>query len=205
MAAFTYKRRAVSRGEYNSKNIGQKSFNSVWGEESKMATQASPPPPKWPAMTRYRYVSRVQRRVKRGVTRHFSIYSLIKSYFKKLISHNRSTKLAPSLLRCQSLPNSFLRAVRRENVSYIVTRAHKRPAKTAHHSQSATLHSTFYRQHLCGRQWTQEQSRPQQHTWNSKFFDIFHAEGLLHTVYIFNIFLWIEVIDSRHIAKEAFR
>ncbi len=28
----------------------------------------------------------------------------------------------------------------------------------------------FYRQHLCRRQWTQEQSRPQQHTWNNKLF-----------------------------------
>jgi hypothetical protein len=33
--------------------------------------------------------------------------------------------LAPSLLQCKSSPISFLRAVRRENVSYIVTRAYK--------------------------------------------------------------------------------
>ncbi len=50
--------------------------------------------------------------------------------------------LAPSLLQCQSSPISFLRAVRRENAFYIVTRAHKRPVETARHSQSATLHST---------------------------------------------------------------
>ncbi len=59
----------------------------------------------------------------------------------KLISHNRRAKLAPSLLQCQSWPVSFLRAVRRENVSYIVTRAYKRPAKTTRLSQLATLHS----------------------------------------------------------------
>jgi hypothetical protein len=50
--------------------------------------------------------------------------------------------LAPSLLQCQSSPISFLRAVIRKNVSYIVTRTYKRPAKTARLSQLATLHST---------------------------------------------------------------
>ncbi len=78
----------------------------------------------------------------KGMTRHFSKCSLIKDYFKRLISHNRLAKLAPSLLQCQSSPISFLRAVIRENVSYIVTRAYKRPTKTTSHSQSATLHST---------------------------------------------------------------
>ncbi len=116
-----------------------------------------PPPPKWrvptwgptkmtrqdpprPATTRH--LSRDRRRGKKGATRHFSKYSLIKDYFKKLISHKRSAKLAPSLLKCQSLPISFLRAVRRENVSYIVTLAYKRPAKMTRRSQSASLHST---------------------------------------------------------------
>jgi hypothetical protein len=47
-----------------------------------------------------------------------------------------------SLLQCQSWPISFLRAVRRENVSFIVTQAYKRPAKMARLSQSATLRST---------------------------------------------------------------
>ncbi len=42
----------------------------------------------------------------------------------------------------QNAKISFLRAVRRETVSYIVTRAYKRPAKTTRLSQSATLHST---------------------------------------------------------------
>ncbi len=81
-------------------------------------------------------------RGKRGVTRHFSYSSIIKDYFKTLISHNRRAMLAPSLLQCQSSPISFLRAVKRENVSYIVTRAYKIPAETACISQSATLHST---------------------------------------------------------------
>ncbi len=96
-------------------------------------------PPR-PTMTRH--LSRDRERGKKEATRHFSKYSLIKDYFKKLISHNRRAKLAPSLPKCQSLSISFLRAVRRKNVSYIVTRAYKRPAKTTRHSQSATLHST---------------------------------------------------------------
>ena len=43
-----------------------------------------------------------------------------KQYFKILISHNRRVFLALSLLQCQSLPISFLLAVKRENVAYIV-------------------------------------------------------------------------------------
>jgi hypothetical protein len=50
-------------------------------------------------------------------------------------------EIIASLLQCQSSPISFLRAVRRENVSYIVTRAYKRPAKMTSLSQSATLQS----------------------------------------------------------------
>jgi hypothetical protein len=71
-----------------------------------------------------------------GATCHFSNSSLTKDYFKILISHNRSAKLATSVLQCQSLPISFLQAVKRENVSYIVTRAHKRPPGPARLSQS---------------------------------------------------------------------
>jgi hypothetical protein len=67
----------------------------------------------------------------------------VKEYFKKLISYNICAKLAPFLVQCQSLPISFLRAVRRENVSYIVTQAYKIPAKTTRLSQLATLHSAL--------------------------------------------------------------
>ncbi len=76
------------------------------------------------------------------------------------------------VLRCQSLPISFLQAVRSENVSYIVTRAYKRPAKTACLSQSATLHSTG--------NISAEGSEHKPATtvqWNSKLFVIFPAES----------------------------
>ncbi len=132
----------------------------MWGKDSKMATQASPlpkwrvsgskvaglfspppPPPTWrpckmtcqgPAKDPPPITWPGER--ERGATPHFSKYSLIKGYFKRPISQNISAKLAPSLLKCQSLPISFLRAVRRENVSYIVTRVYKRPAKITRHS-----------------------------------------------------------------------
>jgi hypothetical protein len=107
----------------------------TWGP-AKMTRQGPPGPVKTSQL------SRDWGRGKRRVTCLFSIYSLTKHYFKKLILHKISAKLAPSLLRCQSLPVSFLRAVRRENVSYIVTQAYKRPANTTHQSQLATLHST---------------------------------------------------------------
>ena len=106
-----------------------------------------------------------------GKTRHFSKYSLIKGYFKRPISQNISAKLAPSLLQCQSLPISFLRAVIRENVPYIATQAYVRPAKMTSHFQSATQHSTGNISAEGSEH--QEQSRPQQHTWNSKLFVIF--------------------------------
>ncbi len=91
----------------------------MWGP-AKM-TRQDPPRPATPPTTRH--LSRDQGRGKKGATRHFSKCSLIKDYFKKLISQNRRAKLASSLLQCQSSPISFLRAVRRENVSDIVTRA----------------------------------------------------------------------------------
>ncbi len=132
----------------------------MWGKGSKMATQASPlpqvagqrvksggsippphprgDPPKWPArdLPKTRHLSRDQGR---GKTRHFSKYWLIKGYFKRPTSQNLSAKLASSLLQCQSLPISFLWAVRRENVPYIAAQAYIRRAKTTRHAQSATL------------------------------------------------------------------
>jgi hypothetical protein len=139
----------------------------VRGESQQDGNLSPPPPPKWrvksggsptwgpvkmtrqdpprPATTRHDppcHLSHDPGRGKKGATLHFSKCSLIKDYFKKLISHNRCAMLPPSLLKCQSLPISFLQAVRREIVSYIVTQAYKRPAKTTRHSQSATLHST---------------------------------------------------------------
>jgi hypothetical protein len=105
----------------------------VWRGGSKMAAQASPPPrgdpPKWPPrdpplITRWPATCHVTMGEERGETSHFFKYSLIKGYFKRPISQNLSAKLAPTLLQCQSLPISFLWAVRRENVAYIVIQAY---------------------------------------------------------------------------------
>ncbi len=146
-------------------------------------TRQDPPPITWPGER------------ERGETRHFSKYSLINGYFKRPISQNTSAKLAPSLLRCQSLPISFLRAVRRENVPYIVTRAYIRPAKTTRHSQSATLHSTGNISAEGSEH--QEQSRPQQHTWNSNLC-YFSRWKYCCTQFTYSTsFMWTEVIDSR--------
>jgi hypothetical protein len=135
-----------------------------------------------------------------GKTRHFSKCWSITGYFKRPISQNISAKLAPSLLKCQSLPISFLRAVRRENVSYIVTRAYS--VKDLPFSVGYT---TFYRQHLCRRQWTQEQSRPQQHTWNSKLFVIIPAESTAaHSLHTQQLYVNWGYRFKTPIAKEAF-
>ncbi len=138
-----------------------------WGP-TKM-TRRDPPPITWPG------------RGKRGVTRHFSNSSIIKDYFKTLISHNRRAMLALSLLQCQSLPISFpccsvkvrlspFYKLWREKMCLILW---PEPIKYPHFSVGYT---TFYRQHLCRRQCTQEQSWPQQHMWNSKLFVLFPAK-----------------------------
>jgi hypothetical protein len=141
------------------------------------------------------HLSRDRGRGKKGATSHFSKCSLIKDYFKILISHNRHAKLAPSLLQCQSLPISFLRAVRRENVSYIVTRAYKRPAKTTRLFQSATLHSTGN----ISAEGSVHKNKAGYTRGTVSSLLFFPLKVLLHTVYIFNIFLWNEVINSRRL------
>ncbi len=132
----------------------------------------------------------------RGATRHFSKYSLIKGYFKRPILQNISAKLAPSVLKCQSLPISFLRAVRRENVSYIVPiepikDPPKRPAilSLLHYILQATsLQKVVNNKNRAGHSSTRG-------TVSSLLF--FPLKVLLHTVYIFNIFMCTEVMDSR--------
>jgi hypothetical protein len=59
-----------------------------------------------------------------------------------LISHERRVFFALSLLQCQSLPISFQRAIKRENVAYIVRQSLQIGAKSGSHSLSTTLHST---------------------------------------------------------------
>ncbi len=154
-----------------------------------MAGLFSPPPhvgscQNDPPGTRHGHVTfHVTRGEGRGEDPPLSKYSLIKGYFKRPKSQNLSAKLSPSLLQCQSLPISFLRAVRRENVPYIATQAYIRPAKTTLHSQSATLHSTGNISAESSEH--QEQSRPQQHMWNSKLFVIFPAKSTAaHSLHI---------------------
>jgi hypothetical protein len=169
-------------------------FPCVGGKPARWQPKPPPPPPQTggskvagshvgtrqndlpgPAMTRH--LSRDLGRGKKGTTHYFSNSSLIRDFFKILISHIRHAKLASSLLQCQSLPISFLQAVRRENVSYIVTRAYKRSAETTRLSKSATLHSTG---NISAEGSVQEQSQPQQHTWNSELFVIFPDAHSLH-------------------------
>jgi hypothetical protein len=80
-------------------------------------------------------------------------------------------------------------------VSYIVTRAYKRPVETAPLSQSVTLHSTgnIYAEGSVYKNKAGHNST--RGTVSSLLF--FLVKILLHTVYIFNIFMWTEVIDSR--------
>ncbi len=134
---------------------------------------------------------------KKGAIRHFSNSSLIKDYFKILISHNRDVMLAPYLLQCQSSPLSFLWAVRKENVSYIVTRAYKRPTKMTCLSQSATLHSTGNIS-AEGSVYKNKAGHNSTHGTLSSFL-FFPLNILPHTVFIFNIFVWTEVINSRRL------
>jgi hypothetical protein len=167
----------------------------MWGP-AKMTCQDPPTP----ATTRH--LSHDRGKEEKGATHHFSKCSLIKDYFKKLISNNRRAKLAPFLLQCQSLPISFLQAGRRENVSYIVTWAYKRPAKWPAFLSRLhyILQATSLRKSV-----KQEQSRPQQHTWNSKLFVIFPAENTAaHILHIQHLYVDWGYRFKTPIAKEAF-
>ncbi len=105
--------------------------------------------------------------------------------------------LAPSLLQCQSSPISFLRAVMRENVSYMVTGAYKRPAETAHLSPSVTLCSTGN----ISAEGSVYKNKANQNSTRGEVSSLlfFPMNILLHTVYILNIFMWTEFINSRRL------
>ena len=65
------------------------------------------------------------------------------------------------------------------------------------YSQSATLHSTG---NISAEDSVkQEQSWPQQHTWNSKLFVIFPAEIAAAQSLHFQHLMWTEVVSSRHL------
>jgi hypothetical protein len=72
----------------------------------------------WPAR------SHVTSVVGGGGGRDLFKYSSINGYFKKLLLQNRSAKLAPTLLQCQSLPTSSPWALRSEYPAYVVIRTY---------------------------------------------------------------------------------
>jgi hypothetical protein len=91
-------------------------------------------------------------------------------------------KPSSTLLQCQSLPTSSLRAVRSEYPAYIVVAFIYKQGES-YSVSVASLHSTGNisaedREH-------QEQSRPQQHTWNSKLFVLFPLKSTAaHSLHI---------------------
>ncbi len=178
-------------------SVSKCSFSLKWRiGRSKVAGLLPPPPrgdpPKWPARDPPPITWPGER--EGGKTRHFSNYSLIKGYFKKPISQNLSAKLAPSFLQCQSLPISFLQAVWRENVPYIVTQAYK--SRLHYILQATSLQKAVNINNKAGHNSTRG-------TVSSLLFSCWQV--LLHTVYIFNIFYvdWGYRFKTP-IAKEAF-
>jgi len=75
----------------------------------------------------------------------------------------------------------------------------QKAASAASGRRSSVDYTTFYRQHLCGGQCTQEQSRPQQHMWNSKLFVIFPTEFAAAQSLHFQHLMWTEVMNSRRL------
>ena len=74
---------------------------------------------------------------------------------------------------------------------------YKRPAKTTRLSQSATLQSTGNISAKVSENKNKAGHSSTRGTVSSLLF--FPLKVLLHTVYIFNIFMWTEVIDSRRL------
>jgi len=105
-------------------------------------------------------------------------------------------------MQCQSLPISFLRAVRRENVSYIVTRAYKRCTKMGSLSQSATIHSTGNISAEVSENKNKAGHNSKRGTVSSLLF--FPLKLMLHKVYISNILCGPGYEFKTPIVKEAF-
>jgi hypothetical protein len=84
--------------------------------------------------------------------------------------------------------------VSKNSALYSEGRAYKRVPKLV-----ASPQLTAHRQHLCRGQSIQEQSRPQQHTWNSKPFVIFSAEITAAQSLHLQHLRWTEVVNSRRL------
>jgi hypothetical protein len=139
----------------------------------------------------------------RGRGRHFSAYSLINSYNKKPFSQIRGGKPSSTLLQWQSLPTSFLRAVRSEYPAYI-NDVPLYKLRGRGYSASASLHSTDNISAEDSEQ--QEQSRPQQHTWNSKLFVVFPLKSTAaHSLHIQHLLRWLRLRFKTLRTKETFR
>jgi len=102
-----------------------------------------------------------------------------------------------SLLQWQIVLISFLRAWGREMALYIVRQSLLKGAESSR--QPSVVCTPFYRQHSCRGQCIQEQSRPQQHMWNSKPFVIFPAENTAAQSLHFQHLMWTEVVNSRRL------
>ncbi len=121
---------------------------------------------------------------------HLSNNSTMKQYFKMLLSH-RGVCFFPSLycsVKLCSSPSCVLWGGK--------CRAYKTAPKLVTSPQSTILHSTG---NISAGQRIQEQSRPQQHTWNSKLFVIFPAEITTAQSLHFQHFMWTEVMSSRRL------
>ncbi len=101
-----------------------------------------------------------------------------------------------ALANCAHLFSTCL--ARKNGVLYSEGRAYKRAPELVASPQSTALHFTG---NTSVKNSVLEQSRPQQHTWNSKPLLYFPAELLLHKVYIFIILcglrLWVQDIYSK--------
>ncbi len=131
-----------------------------------------------------------------GQFRHFSNNSTMKQYFKMLISHEDMYSLPSPYCSVKVRLSPFYVCNERKHGLYSEAEPIKRRQIWPLFSVDYT---TFYRQHLCGGQCTQEQSRPQQYTWNSKLFVIFPAEFTAAQSLHFQHLMWTEVMSSRRL------
>ncbi len=100
----TWLRSLKTRGDANGRQVGAKRAPSVRHGAPSGAEGVT-----WPVWCWVREL-------------HFPAYSSINGCFKKPFSQVRGGKPSPTLLKCQSLPTSSLRAVRSEYPAYIVAR-----------------------------------------------------------------------------------
>ncbi len=190
-----------ARCHLNKENEAKKYIPCVWGKARERATQATPRvAPRFGVSSRGpKWVARMGCQSGGGGGGNSATFQITQQWsnISRCLFHMKTC-----------IPCSLLIAV--SKFAYLLSKCCKE-RKCGLSSEAETInrrqiwqpvsvnYTTFYRQHLCRGQCTKEQSRPQQHAWNSKLFVIFPAEITAAQSLNFQHLRWTEVMSSRRL------